>query len=102
MTSQLNSQTEFAGFLTTIFLTRWFPVRIHDDFSGAARFHEREGLGELFQRKPMSNHLRQIDLSRLQHFRSLVPCAPQPSPEDAPDMCIFEYNPVGHVELNVL
>ena len=56
------------------------------------------GLGELFESEPVSNHLRQVDLSRLQDFRGLVPSAPQPSPEDPSDVGVFEDNPVGNVD----
>src|SRR2546427_4736090 len=83
-------------------LARRFPVGIHDDFSAAARLHERECFGEVLERKPVSNHLRQIDLPRLQNFRSLVPGTPQSTPEDPSDVCVFENDPVSHIELDVL
>src|SRR5260370_22994420 len=86
----------------SLVLTGRFPIWIHDDFSAAARFHECECFGELFQGKPVSNHFREVHFSSLQHLRGLVPRTPQSTPEDPSDVCVFENDPVRHIELYVL
>src|SRR2546422_7929282 len=86
----------------SLVLTGRFPIRIHDNLSASARLHKRESLGELFQRKPVSNHFREVYFASLQYLRCLVPRTPQSTPEDPSDVCVFENDPVRHIELDVL
>jgi len=70
-----------------------FPQR--PDFIRANAF------AKLLQRKPVSDHFRESTSPAFNTSLS-VPRTPQSTPEDPSYVCVFENDPVRHIELDIL
>src|SRR3990172_5041401 len=68
------------------------------DLAGVAGGHSLEGVVEIFQRKVVGHHRREVHSAASDQAAALVPGLPHPAAADAHDMGGFEHDMVVPVE----